>query len=561
MRFCSTCGSRFSNDARYCPVDGQPTVEVPDERPAVDSMIGRTVDGRYHVERAVGEGGMGVVYLATHVALQKRFALKVLRGEMAKDPEVVQRFVQEAQSSSAIGHPNIVDISDFGRLPDGAFYFVMEYLDGETLTSRITRTNGLTVAESLPILEMLTSSLGAAHDRGIVHRDLKPDNVFLVRRGASPNFVKVLDFGIAKVGGAASKLTRTGMIFGTPHYMSPEQAAGQAVDRRTDIYALGVIMYEMVTGHVPFDADTFMGILSKHMFEAPRRPTELVPGQDLGALEPIIMRALVKKPEERYQSMEAVHRDLMTVASGGRIAAFTAPTNPIEFRASASGSMPPPRASSRPPSLPSRHSSLQLFGGVALVLLALGGLAGATVHFLGMASSTDAATAPVIALPSLPVATPTPPASAPAVASPTPASTPTPSRVHVESTPPFASVFSGDSIVGTTPLDLPRPSVGEQSFEVRLDGHATRTITLSSASTTPLVVTLERGSSRDRIAASTPDSTGPTPARTTTSNGTSRPPERTSTMVPPSTPVEAPMAEPPRPPPTRAPPDVLDPWQ
>ncbi|MBC7173945.1 MAG: serine/threonine protein kinase, partial [Polyangiaceae bacterium] len=321
MRFCPTCGSRFSNDVRFCPHDGQP-VEDLEEATAVtpDPWIGRVVDGRYRVDRILGEGGMGVVYLVVHVGLNKRMAMKVLREELACDPEVVQRFVQEAQTSTSMGHPNIIDVSDFGRMPDGAVYFVMEYLEGESLTQRIERKGPLSVLEAVEIAEQIASALGAAHAHGVIHRDLKPDNVFLIRRGDRDDFVKVLDFGIAKVGGAPSKLTRTGMVFGTPHYMSPEQAAGQVVDGRADVYALGVILYEMFTGVVPFDAETFMGVLTKQMFEEPIPPTARGASAEMGNLEPVVLRALAKRPESRYQTMDALLRDIDTVRRGGTIA-------------------------------------------------------------------------------------------------------------------------------------------------------------------------------------------------------------------------------------------------
>jgi serine/threonine protein kinase len=323
MRFCPRCGTRFLAGEPFCPHDGSATQELPDE-PEVDSLPGTVVDGRYKIEKRIGEGGMGIVYSATHAMLGKKLALKVLRGEVARDPDVVQRFITEAQSATSIGHENIIDISDFGRLPDRTVYFVMEYLDGEALTKLIRRGGSIPVREAVHIIRQIASALGAAHTRGIVHRDLKPDNVYLIKRGgaATANFVKVLDFGIAKVGGASSKLTKTGMVFGTPHYMSPEQAAGQTVDQRTDIYALGVIMYEMFVGKVPFDADTFMGILTKHMFEPPIPPSQASSGSGnrLGALEDITLKALQKKPEQRYQSMAELLADLDRVASGGQIA-------------------------------------------------------------------------------------------------------------------------------------------------------------------------------------------------------------------------------------------------
>jgi serine/threonine-protein kinase len=332
MRFCPRCGTRFLAGEPFCPHDGSATQELPDE-PQVDSLPGTIVDGRYKIEKRIGEGGMGIVYAATHAMLGKKLALKVLRGEVARDPDVVQRFITEAQSATSIGHENIIDISDFGRLPDRTVYFVMEYLDGEPLTKLIRRGGSIPVREAVHLIRQIASALGAAHTRGIVHRDLKPDNVYLIKRGGSPtaNFVKVLDFGIAKVGGASSKLTKTGMVFGTPHYMSPEQAAGQTVDQRTDIYALGVIMYEMFVGKVPFDADTFMGILTKHMFEPPIPPSQASSGSGnrLGALEDITLKALQKKPEQRYQSMAELLADLDRVASGGQIAIGTQGGAPV----------------------------------------------------------------------------------------------------------------------------------------------------------------------------------------------------------------------------------------
>jgi serine/threonine-protein kinase len=320
MRFCPRCGTRFAAGEPRCPRDGSATQELPGETPS-DPLVGTIVDGRYRIERKIGEGGMGVVYRAVHTALGKKLALKVLRGEMAQDVAVVQRFVNEARAASAIGHENIIDIFDFGRLADGSAYFVMEYLEGEPLTAFVRRGGSVPVRDVVHVLRQIASALAAAHARGIVHRDLKPDNIFLVKREGRPLFVKVLDFGIAKVGGASSKLTKTGMVFGTPHYMSPEQAAGQAVDHRADIYSLGVIMYEMLVGRVPFDADSVMGILTKHMFEPPVPPSQALGagGARLGALEDITLRALQKKPEHRYSTMGELLDALDRVAPGGNV--------------------------------------------------------------------------------------------------------------------------------------------------------------------------------------------------------------------------------------------------
>jgi serine/threonine protein kinase len=282
---------------------------------APEGLLGRTIDQRYRVEALLGEGGMGLVYRVTHTRLNKPLAIKVLRRENTKDPEVLARFRREAESASAIGNQHIIDINDFGELHDGSTYFVMECLEGLDLIDAIDLAQRMPEERAVHIAIQLCRALGAAHDAGIVHRDLKPENVFLIRRNDTDDFVKVLDFGIAKVANGPKRLTRDGEVLGTPHYMSPEQCEGNGVDHRTDIYALGVLLYEMVTGHVPHDADTMMGILTKQMYEEPIPPKVRVP-QVSDQLEQLIMRCLEKKPEQRYQTMQEIEVDLQRVHTG-----------------------------------------------------------------------------------------------------------------------------------------------------------------------------------------------------------------------------------------------------
>jgi serine/threonine-protein kinase len=306
-RRCPTCKQTFSGDARFCPFDGGGLIDAPDWNPGADPLLGRIIEGRYEVLSLVGEGGMGTVYEVRHTTLGRVFAMKVLRRDIAKDPELVARFGQEAKAAAAIGHPNIVTVSDFGSIEIGSKeparpYFVMELLEGTSLGALLRAEKTVPPSRIAPFFVQCATALEAAHRAGVIHRDLKPDNIFIVKKGEQ-EFVKLLDFGVAKIAGSR-RLTRVGMVFGTPHYMSPEQAEGKRVDARTDIYALGVIMYESFSGRVPFEADTYMGVLTKHMFAVPEPLERVVPdASKLGAFGPIVMRCLAKRPEDRYASM------------------------------------------------------------------------------------------------------------------------------------------------------------------------------------------------------------------------------------------------------------------
>ncbi len=284
-----------------------------------DRLIGQTLDGRYYVEKKIGEGGMGVVFAARHAVIERPLAIKVLKREAMRDTATIRRFVQEAKAASRIGHPNIVDVTDFGTTPDGMTYSVMEFVPGITLGAAIRAAAPFGQARAMRITAQIARALAAAHDKGIVHRDLKPENVFLLDRDGRPDFVKIVDFGIAKVKPPRGKtneprLTRAGSVFGTPEYMAPEQAAGRSdTDGRVDIYALGVILYEMICGRVPHRGDSMVRTLAMQMLDPIEPPSRVRPDlQITPELEAIVMRALAKKREQRYQTMG----ELLTALDG-----------------------------------------------------------------------------------------------------------------------------------------------------------------------------------------------------------------------------------------------------
>lgn len=295
--------------------------ELQDEESSeeTDAHIGTTISDRYVIDGVLGEGGMGKVYRAHHKVIGKTVAIKILHAELARDKAAVGRFVREAQAASSVGNPHIIDVADFGETEDGSTYFVMEYLDGPSLTDLIESHEALNADQVCDLTLQLCDGLEAAHRQEIVHRDLKPDNITLVEQGNNKQFCKILDFGIAKVNTSASstKLTMAGAVFGTPHYMSPEQAAGAAVDHRTDIYSLGVMMYEMTSGQLPFHADNFMGILTQHMYKAPVPIRAMVGAPECSpGLEAVILKCLSKKPDARYQSMADLADDVRRVQQG-----------------------------------------------------------------------------------------------------------------------------------------------------------------------------------------------------------------------------------------------------
>ncbi|HVK89237.1 MAG TPA: serine/threonine-protein kinase [Kofleriaceae bacterium] len=335
--------------------------------------------GGYLIESKIGEGGMGLVYGAMHPQIRKRVAIKVLGQTYCRDPGVVERFEQEARLVNEIHHSNIIDVFGFGQLADGRKYLIMEWLDGESLTSRIDR-GAIPAAEALEILDAICDAMLAVHEKGIVHRDLKSDNIFLVSRRGQQH-VKLLDFGLAKLAGSnnpkAITKTRTGIVVGTPAYLSPEQARGKQADHRTDVYQLGVLAHKMLTGRLPFVGDTPVDYIVQHLQKPPPSPGLLVPSIP-DALSGIVVRMMAKTPEERPTLADI--RGVLAEVRAGRSPAL-GPLPPSAAGATGTGSQAalaiagsqaalpiPAPAESAPAAKPASQKALLV---VALVLLAI----------------------------------------------------------------------------------------------------------------------------------------------------------------------------------------------
>lgn len=315
MKICPVCSTEYPDDVKFCPNDGQ---TLRSAAPAND-LVGQVVADRYHVMKKLGEGGMGQVYLAEHVKMGRRSAIKVMNPSMVHDPDAVARFNREASNASRITHPNVCAIYDFGETPDGLIYLAMEFIEGEPLTDLLERAGGgaLPLGRATSIFLQTAEALQAAHDLGIVHRDLKPDNIMLTSRKGGGDTVKVVDFGIAKaVGGdeAGQKVTKTGLVVGTPEFMSPEQLSGDQLDGRSDLYSLALVFYRMLSGKLPFEATTVQETMIKRLTDEPIRLAEARPDLSFPAgLQPVIDTALARTPAERYQSVAKFAADVAAI--------------------------------------------------------------------------------------------------------------------------------------------------------------------------------------------------------------------------------------------------------
>jgi serine/threonine protein kinase len=330
---CPVCGTSYGVETAFCATDGAKLLEI-EEASSVfadqDPLVRQLIGGRYRVLKRLGEGGMGVVYLAEHEAIEKRVAVKVLKDQYAQREDVVARFQQEAKSASRVKHEGILEIFDFGRTEDGRFFLAMELLDGQDLAHVLEHEGTCDPVRTVRLGIRMARALAAAHQKGVIHRDMKPENVFTRIGDDGHERIKIVDFGIAQLradGEKASdpnakvtgrKLTKTGMIFGTPEYMSPEQAAGKNIDQRVDVYALGIILFEMLTGKTPFQGETFMAILSAHLMHPVPALVDIAPPGFYCSpdLEAVVRRALAKDPEQRFRSMPEIAEALMSTPEG-----------------------------------------------------------------------------------------------------------------------------------------------------------------------------------------------------------------------------------------------------
>ena len=316
MKTCPVCGKEYPDTSKFCPVDGS-TLRA--ASPTAD-LVGQVVADRYAIIKKLGEGGMGAVYLGEHVKMGRKSAIKVMNPSMAADPDAISRFNREASNASRISHPNVCQIYDFGETPEGIIYLAMEFIQGAALTDIIEREGALPPPRAVRILRQSADALAAAHDLGIVHRDLKPDNIMIVQGRDGADIVKVVDFGIAKaVAGdeAGQKVTKTGLVVGTPEYMSPEQLSGDKLDGRSDIYSLGLVFYRMLTGVLPFQADSAQETMIKRLTDEPMpladaRPDIAFPPK----LQAVLDKALARSPAERYAVATEFARDAESAVGG-----------------------------------------------------------------------------------------------------------------------------------------------------------------------------------------------------------------------------------------------------
>jgi predicted Ser/Thr protein kinase len=381
LKVCPTCNSEYPASERFCPRDGTALRAVGGET----DMVGSIIADRYHVMRKLGEGGMGQVYLVEHVKMGRKSALKVMNPGMVKDADAISRFNREAANASRINHPNVAAVYDFGETPDGIIYLAMEFVEGPPLTKVIEQQGALPPKRAAEIVRQAAEALAIAHDMGIVHRDLKPDNIMIAKTRDGGDLVKVVDFGIAKAAGAENqKVTKTGLVVGTPEYMSPEQLAGDKLDGRSDIYSLGLVAFNMMTGKLPFPSDSAQESMIMRLTDKPKPLGEMKPDLTWPAdVQAVMDKALERDVNARYQTAtefgralyQAVDRMPMTQAAEVGTQVLAVPATRVseagggERGAASAGAT----AIVGAPATAKKKSMAPLVGGIAAVVVLGGG--------------------------------------------------------------------------------------------------------------------------------------------------------------------------------------------
>ncbi|HVX41494.1 MAG TPA: serine/threonine-protein kinase [Gemmatimonadaceae bacterium] len=389
VKICPQCGAEFSPEQRFCPNDGSALRP----RASDDPLIGQVVADRYQILELLGEGGMGRVYLAEHVRMGRKSAVKVMSPNLALSADAVSRFNREAANASRINHPNVAQIYDFGETPDGVLYLAMEFVEGETLRAMIERDGPIPPPRAGALAQQIAGALAAAHHLGIVHRDLKPDNIMVGRHHDGSDWVKVVDFGIAKTvqgsgEGGSQTVTTAGVSLGTPEYMSPEQLAGERLDNRTDLYSLGLVLFNMLTADLPYPRVTSKETLVRRLTSRPRTLADVAPDVDWPPeLQAALDRALAPEPVERYASAIDFGRDVVAATSAAEAETARVPASRLSGPTQRVGS--PPRVPTRklPDDAAPRRRAMQVAAGI-LVLGALG--AGAVVGLRSRATPKPA---------------------------------------------------------------------------------------------------------------------------------------------------------------------------
>jgi serine/threonine-protein kinase len=366
LKVCPACGTQYPANARFCEIDG--TALRPEN--AGNDLVGTVVADRYHVLRLLGQGGMGKVYLAEHVKMGRKCALKVLRPAAMRDADAVSRFNREASNASRIAHPNVAAVYDFGETADGIIYLAMEFVDGPSLTALVDELGALPPTRAAEIARQSADGLAAAHDMGIVHRDLKPENLMIAKTRDGTDLVKIVDFGIAKAAGVdAQKVTKTGLVIGTPDYMSPEQLSGDPIDSRSDIYSLGIVAFNMLTGRLPFPGDSSQESMVMRLTDPPKRLREMRPEVDWSAdLQSAVDKALARNVTDRYQRAVDFGRDFAAAARRMGDRAPAAKTAPVP-----SETIPQTRVATAQPR--KRSVALAIGGGITALVVVSAALA------------------------------------------------------------------------------------------------------------------------------------------------------------------------------------------